>query len=89
MEGAKIAGTVVNAGQMAIDAGCDFVLVCNSPQQADELLAGLRWQSSAGFAERLARMQPRGPALPIEALQDSQLYRQARGDLQAWAARNA
>ncbi len=89
MEGAKIAGTVVNAGQMAIDAGCDFVLVCNSPQKADELLAGLRWTSSPGFEERLARMQPRGDALSIEALQASQLYRQARADLQAWVARKA
>lgn len=87
MEGAKVAGTVVNAGQMAIDAGCDFVLVCNNPQKADELLTGLKWSASPAFAERLARMQPRGAALPIETLQASMLYRQALADVQAWAAR--
>jgi beta-N-acetylhexosaminidase len=87
MEGAKIAGSVVNAGQMAIDAGCDFVLVCNSPQKADELLNGLRWSSSPGFEERLARMQPRGEALPIDRLQASSQYRQAVDDVARWAAR--
>lgn len=87
MEGAKIAGSVVNAGQMAIDAGCDFVLVCNSPQQADALLHGLRWSSSPGFEERRARMQPRGAALSIDRLQASSQYRQAVDDLARWAAR--
>lgn len=85
MEGAKIAGDVVAAGQMAIDAGCDFALVCNNPAEADRLLAGLRWRSSAAFAERLARLQPRGAAPDMAALSASAAYRQARNDVLEWA----
>lgn len=59
MEGARSAGGVVQAGQQALDAGCDFVLVCNDPVAADQLLPGLRWQPTAAFEERLALLQPR------------------------------
>jgi beta-N-acetylhexosaminidase len=85
MEGARLAGDVVTAGQSAIDAGCDFVLVCNSPQQADHLLGGLRWMRSAAFDERLQRLRPRGEAAPMPALAASRQYQQARAEVLAWA----
>lgn len=41
MEGASIAGGMVDRAKAALEAGCDMVLVCNAPEAARELLAGL------------------------------------------------
>lgn len=85
MEGARVCGTVTQCAQAAIEAGCDFILVCNDPAAADEVLGSLRWQTSAGFEQRLARLAPQGRALSIEALQASEMYRIARVDVESLA----
>jgi beta-N-acetylhexosaminidase len=41
MEGAAVAGGIVERGRAAFDAGCDMVLVCNAPEAARRLLDGL------------------------------------------------
>jgi len=57
MAGATVAGGIVQRAEAALDAGCDMVLVCNRPDSADELLAGLQWEMPAVSRARLARMR--------------------------------
>jgi beta-N-acetylhexosaminidase len=54
MEGASVAGGIVERGRAALSAGCDMVLVCNAPDAAQRLLDGLG--SCALDASRAARM---------------------------------
>ena len=56
MEGASVAGGIVDRAQAALDAGCDMVLVCNNPAAAGELLSGLKWEMPALAMARIARM---------------------------------
>jgi beta-N-acetylhexosaminidase len=56
MEGARVAGDIVQRGQAAIDAGCDMVLVCNNPAAADRLLSDLQARPSPMTLARLARL---------------------------------
>lgn len=59
MEGAAVAGGIVARARAALDAGCDMVLVCNRPDLADELLAGLDWSPKARFETRLKALMRR------------------------------
>jgi beta-N-acetylhexosaminidase len=81
MEGASVAGSVVKGAEMALEAGCDAVLICNRPDLADQLLTKLE-VSSAKRAEsmsRLNRLMPKSPAPTWEELQDQAEYQHAKG----------
>jgi beta-N-acetylhexosaminidase len=60
MEGASVAGGIVERANAALEAGCDMVLVCNRPDLADLLLDGLQWTRGREFDPRLARLTQRG-----------------------------
>src|SRR5207247_8605926 len=56
MEGASVAGGVVQRAEAALAAGCDMILVCNAPQAASQVLDGL----NAGPLDRVRAERLRG-----------------------------
>jgi len=63
MEGASVAGGVVQRAEAALAAGCDMILVCNAPQAAAELLDKLK--APALDKRRAERMRGRGALTPL------------------------
>ena len=81
MEGASVAGNVVQGAHAALKAGCDMVLICNSPDKADQLLAGLDSSlalNAAASAERLARLMPVDAPKDWATLQEDKRYKSAK-----------
>ena len=81
MEGASVAGSVVKGAEMALDAGCDAVLICNRPDLADQLLSKLKISKAklSESANRLNRLMPKCSALSWDELQDQAEYQHAKG----------
>ena len=89
MEGASVAGSVVEGAHAALSAGCDMVLICNSPNKADELLNGLSFKRNAAAIEssiRIGTLLPQSPAPTWEQLQQEPRYRAAKATAQTLAA---
>jgi beta-N-acetylhexosaminidase len=74
MEGASVAGGVVERGEAALSAGCDMVLVCNKPAEADRLLDHLKWNMPAVSLARLVRMHGKPNALSMVKLHEDPHY---------------
>ena len=81
MEGASVAGSVVKGAELALEAGCDAVLICNRPDLADQLLAQLKVSSTkrAESMLRLNHLMPKSPGLSWDELQDQAEYQHAKG----------
>lgn len=54
MEGASVAGGIVDRASAAWEAGCDMLLVCNAPQSVDELLTCWQLAAKPARSERIA-----------------------------------
>lgn len=80
MEGASVAGSVIKAAELALNAGCDAVLICNRPDLADQLLTKLRVskEKQAESMSRLNYLMPKTPALSWDELQNQAQYQQAK-----------
>lgn len=74
MEGASVAGGIVERASAAWHAGCDMLLVCNAPEAVGELLA--RWQPphDALRSARIERLLPSAAALSWSDLQQDTRY---------------
>jgi len=73
MQAAASFGGAVDRVKLALEAGCDLVLVCNNPQMADQVLSQLNWRSDALSHARLIRLHAHG-SYEFEKLQYDPLW---------------
>ena len=87
MEGARVAGGVTDRARAAFGAGCDMVLLCNSPEAADELLDNLSHPMPAVSLARLARMHGRSRPGGMARLREDARYAHALHAIAAFGKR--
>lgn len=78
MEAARAGGTLTQAAQAALEAGCDMVLVCNQPEAAEVVLSKLKHVPSKESVRRLRQLRPRGKAPNWRKLLERPAYREAK-----------
>ena len=81
MEGASVAGGIVERAEAALQAGCDMVLVCNNPESAEELIQGLQWEMPATSRARLARMRGKAHSESLAQLHEQKSFLKALGEI--------
>jgi beta-N-acetylhexosaminidase len=78
MEAARAGGSLTEAATAALTAGCDMVLICNQPEEAEKVLERLSFEPSKASQQRLRRMSARGKALRWGRLETQVEYQQAK-----------
>lgn len=89
MEGATVAGGIVQRASAALNAGCDMVLVCNKPESADELLRGLHWEMPAVSKARLVQMRGRPHPESLDQLHEQKVFLKALDEVASIGKSNA
>lgn len=78
MEGAAVAGSYPNRAELALDAGCDVILVCNNREGALQVIEALKSMQECPAERRsLERMRP-GRAVNLEDLQADPRWNETR-----------
>ena len=78
MAAAGMAGTFTERANIALNAGCDMVLVCNNREGALEVLDQLEWQQDDKSVERLRAMKGR-KQVSFEELRQMEMWKVAVG----------
>jgi beta-N-acetylhexosaminidase len=78
MEAARAGGTLTQAAQAALTAGCDMVLVCNQPEAAEVVLNELEHAPSKESVRRLKQLRARGKAPSWRKLAERPAYLDAK-----------
>jgi beta-N-acetylhexosaminidase len=74
MVGAHAAGSVLDRAVLALEAGCDMVLVCNDPEAAATLVGGLELRCPAPTLAAMARLHGRGRRTGFASLREDLGY---------------
>lgn len=71
--------------QMALEAGCDMLLLCNRPQDVAEVLAGLDAPHDPGREARVLTMRASGMPVPLHELRASARFQSTLQRMQSIA----
>jgi beta-N-acetylhexosaminidase len=85
MQGASVAGGALDRVQAAYAAGCDILLLCNSPESVGEVLDNWHPVLDPARGKRAERLLAKGEAPKMEELQDRAEYRAAAATTAALA----
>ena len=77
MEGASVGGSFVERTKVALEAGCDIVLICNNAPAVDEVFSAFSYPMPAVSLARLGRMHGRPQAESMIGLREDGRYTQA------------
>jgi beta-N-acetylhexosaminidase len=86
MQGASVAGGIIDRAEAAWAAGCDMLLVCNAPESVDQLLAAWRPLPDPQRTRRVGRLQPAQPGQDMASLQRDAGYQDGLRDIATLSA---
>ena len=86
MQGAGVVGGMINRVDTAWRAGCDMLIVCNSPDAVGDVLADWRPELDPVRGKRVAALLPKQPARDWQALGSDPLYQAALATVTRLAA---